>query len=181
MLYEDQRRSSDDRARVAPAGDEKLNLRGATAFDWKKDFIYDDSTRRATMSGEVDVVHRGGEGSADYRMRAERLIAELMPADSASGRSQEAKLKNLLAEGGVTFNSASLQFIADRVDYDPQRQVLTARGTDRAPATLLDKDGIAQGTFVELIYDVRADRMQLTHPSGTIRRTGAGGVLTDSK
>jgi hypothetical protein len=197
MLYEDNRGSGATAPTTQPA-DKKFNLRGATAFEWQRDFIYDDEKRQATMSGDVDVVHRGtsvagaagaagaaaaaGAANDNYRLHAQRVVAELMPSsDKSTTQPTEAKLKNLIADGGVTFNSANLQFIADRVEYDPQRQVLIARGTDRAPATLLDQNGLSQGTFAELIYDVKTDRMQMTDPRGTIRRSSGGSnALTGS-
>ena len=182
MLYEDRRggpATAPAQPATAPAqqaNNSQLNLRGATAFEWQKDFIYDDAAHQATMSGDVDVVHKGTGPTDSYRMHAQRVVAEMMPsaATNPSATSQpspdEAKLKNLIADGGVTFASANLQFIADRVEYDPQTQILIARGTERAPATLLDSNGLSQNTFTELRYDVRTDRLEMSGSRGTIRR-----------
>lgn len=190
MLYEDRRgaatKPADPTAANSPPG-AKMNLRGASAFEWKKDFIYDDTSRQATMSGDVDIVHRGAGDADSYRMHAQRVVAELMPADapaadaahkrpSTTAPSDEAKLKSLVADGGVTFNSSRLQFIADRVDYDPQKQLLIARGTPRAPATLIDEGGLTRGTFDVLYYDTQSGNFRTENMSGAIRRTGKSAV-----
>ncbi|CAN5570832.1 hypothetical protein BH09PLA1_BH09PLA1_29240 [soil metagenome] len=185
MLYEDQRGPA-----TQPA-DSKLNLRGATAFEWKTDFIYDDAARQATMSGDVDVVHRGSTNTDSYRMRAQRVVADLLPANAAArsapagsapaaAGANEAKLKRLVADGGVTFSSSRVQFIADRVEYEPEKHLLTARGTDRAPATLLDAGGLSQGTFTDLYYDTELDRFRTENFRAAVRRTVGGGAVNGS-
>ncbi|MBC8107845.1 MAG: hypothetical protein H7Z14_14750 [Anaerolineae bacterium] len=187
MLYEDQRGATTKPADVKTnnrAPGDKLNLRGATAFEWQKELIYDDAARQATMSGDVDVVHRGAADSTSYRMRAQRIVANLMPAEDGAARSDksspaEAKLKRLVADGGVTFTSSNLQFIAYRVEFDPDKHRLIARGTDRAPATLLDAGGLSQGTFTDLYYDTQLDRFRTENFRATVRRTG-GSSLTGS-
>ena len=132
MLYED------NRAPTTQPADSKLSLVGATAFEWKKDFIYDDTAGQATMSGDVDIVHKGSAAADNYRMHAQRVVAELMPADAPNDKlpagkrpppqpSSEAKLKRLLADGGVTFGSSKIQFAADQVEFDPTKHLLIAR------------------------------------------------------
>ena len=161
----------------APLGD----TRGATAFEWHNNFTYDSASHLATMTGDVAVVHQpSGSTTPSYRLNAQRVVAEMQdppatqPDQPKSSDTDPlaggAKLKHLTADGGVTFVSDRLQFNAESIDYDPDKQLLIARGTDREPATLFDQSGLSKGTFAEMYYDTKTDRMKLVKPQATLRK-----------
>ena len=139
------------------------------------------------MTGDVDIVHRGVTPADSYRMHAQRVVAELMPADvppadpmqnklPTTAPSDEAKLKHVTADGGVTFNSSKLQFIGGSASI---RSATTNPDCPRhrsAPATLLDEGGLTQGTFTQLEYNIATDRMGMVDFRAAIRRTGNSAV-----
>jgi len=151
------------------------------AFKWTKDFVYDDANRSATMRGDVLLVHQTPTGAEAYRMNAQKVTAEMQPEEpkdpktpttrKASDLSAGAKVKKLVADGSIVFNSQRLQFLAEHIEFDPTAQQLIARGGgDNAPAVLLDTNGLSQGTFSEMYYDTAKDQMRLVNFRAAIRR-----------
>jgi lipopolysaccharide export system protein LptA len=191
MLYQDERpppatRPADAAPTAPPTGTTAPlgDTRGATAFEWQKSFTYDSADHRATMNGNVVVVHQSpGNSAPAYRLNADRVIADMQPPPASPAATQpnqkpaatddpfaSAKLKKLTADGGVTFNSARLQFNSDSIEFDPETGQLVARGTDRVPATLFDENGLSKGTFSEMYYDTKTDRMRLVNPRAAVRK-----------
>jgi hypothetical protein len=182
MLYQDERPPpATQPADATKPGGELGDTRGATAFEWQKSFTYDSTDRRATMTGDVVVVHQApGATAPTYRLNSQRVVAEMLPPPTTRPSHQPAaggeftgggaKVKRLTADGGVAFASSRLQFSSDSIEFDPQAHQLVARGTDRVPATLLDESGLSRGTFAEMYYDTKTDQMKLVKPQASLRR-----------
>ena len=66
--------------------------------------------------------------------------------------------------------SARLQFEAAEAEYDPQTQIMIARGSAREPATLYDSQGLSTGNFDELQYNTRTDQVGMTNAHTNLRR-----------
>jgi hypothetical protein len=176
MLYEDRRE--------APAGEQPQpgdfeNMRGATAFQWSRELIYNDVSLRAVMTGDVLVVHQASDKSASYRLTSESVSAEFDRAEVASTRptgetispiSSSLRLSRVTADGNVRFVSEGLQFEASTVTYDPVNDLLVARGRDRVPAVLLDEQGVSKGTFSELTYNLRTEQIAMKDFRAQVRR-----------
>jgi hypothetical protein len=165
------------------------DTKGAMAFQWNKEFVYDDAARTATMTGDVLLVHQTPTGAEAYRMNAQRLLAEMQPPEpkdkskppgattkltttkSSEDLAGGAKLKRLIADGAIVFNAQRLQFLADHIEFDPATQLLFARGGGpNSPAVLLDANGLSQGTFSEMYYDSAKDQMRLVNFRAAIRK-----------
>ena len=78
MLIEDTRAKPNPATQPSsPAGGD---MRGATAFRWQKEMRYDDSSRQATMTGGVKVVHDGindPTGQQHFELNADQIAAEI--------------------------------------------------------------------------------------------------------
>jgi hypothetical protein len=200
LLYQDERGATTQPASapattqpVGPLGDTK----GAMAFQWNKDFQYDEAQRTATMRGDVLLVHQTTTGAEAYRMNAQQVIAQMLPPPPPERKSNSAepkdkskpasatsattksstdlaagqKIKRMIADGQIVFVSQRLQFQADHIEFDPTSQQLFARGGGpNAPAVLLDTNGLSQGTFSEMYYDTARDQLRLVNFRAAVRK-----------
>lgn len=148
-------------------------LRGATAFQWQKELVFDEAQNRATMSDNVVIVHQDpGDNAAQFRLLANEVVADLVPGGVAQrpGGAPEFRVKRLIADGDVRFSSRQIQFEAGTLEYDPSTSTLVARGTDRNPAQLFDESGVSKGSFEELFYNTTTEQIRLKNPQAQIRR-----------
>jgi hypothetical protein len=145
--------------------------RGATAFQWNKEMVYQEATHRADMVGDVLVVHQ--DDTADQlpvRMTCDHVIAWFEAvAKAASRASSEAKagaesstmqLRYLTAEGTQVIITRDIdQVIARQVDYEPKRHLLIATGTERNPVNF-SNGGSGGGTAEEVDWDTTTWKMK---------------------
>ena len=138
--------------------------RGKTAMLWKKDMVYDDTNHLATATGSVRVVHESPSATERYELLADKVIAELMPpkdpkAPKATATDQTSQIKKVTATGNVTFHARKSEVLATSVEYDPDTQILIARGSDRLPAQVIDEKG-NQSVFESVRYDARTGEVK---------------------
>ena len=60
-----------------PFNNAEPNNRGAVAFAWKKDMVYDEPTQKATMNGDVAIVFRSDDEKALRRRIVEQALQAL--------------------------------------------------------------------------------------------------------
>jgi hypothetical protein len=190
MLYEDHRAPASQ-----PAEDSSLGgARGATAFAWQKSLVYDEPAMRATMTGDVHIVHkpdassgqsfdvRGGvldaflerDPNASTRpstrasTRASTLrVATTSPADESSAH---VRLKRVDIRDNVHVISPRLDLDATALSYDPISQLLTARGGERNPLIVFDKATGAKQTASELIWNTQTDQFRIVDLAGRMQK-----------
>ncbi len=177
MLFEDRRATTQPTSGPASAPAALLgDLGGATAFQWQKQFVYDQALHRAEMTGQVVIVHQDSTGGGEpFRLEAARVAADLeedpasttAPATRPGGAllpdASSAKVKLLTADGGVRFISSQIRFDADQVFLDPRRNLLLARGTDRTPVQVYDEKGISSGSFSEISWNTMTQQIENMH------------------
>lgn len=178
MLFED-RRPPDAKATAGNAAVPALANRGATAFQWTERLVYDEPKGAATMSGGVIIVHQPppGQQGETWRLDASRVTAFVEPQPEIASQepgaadvSQTLRLKKVLAEGDLTFTARDVQFEAAVVEFNPQTNVMTARGTSRTPATLAQGPGYNRGNFDSLEFNVSTNQLKVTGFRATVRR-----------
>jgi lipopolysaccharide export system protein LptA len=97
--------------------------------------------------------------------------ATTSPATQPSASGEDSmKVKRLVAEGQVRMVSQKLGFIASEAVYDPETQIMTAHGSPREPAQLLDEQGLSTGSFDDLVYNTATDQVVLTEFHGNMRK-----------
>jgi lipopolysaccharide export system protein LptA len=168
----------------APSESSAEGMHGTSAFEWEKSLVYDQRADQAVMTGDVQVVHEA-PGAASYQMYADTITVDLDPNAHATTRpttgpvattrpvpsgEDAMKVKRMVARGQVRMISQKLGFTAARAVYDPVTQVMTAYGSQREPAQLLDEQGLSTGSFDELIYNTRTDQVQITEFHGNMRK-----------
>jgi hypothetical protein len=172
MLFEDRRPA--DPTRTAAR-----DFRGAVAFAWQDSLVYNQSTGKAAMQGEVVVVYEPttGDGEA-FRLDADDMIAEMQPrggSDQAlplpvlSPAAGEARLRRVRATGNVLFSSTGIRFEAAEIEYEPASNIVAARGTPRHPVSVLDAAGLSTGSFAELHFNTQTEKIRLRNLQATMR------------
>jgi hypothetical protein len=153
MIVEDHRppTTQPTRAEAQPAGSKVDsagdNNRGSTAFQWTKQFTYDDAVRQAVMTGDfahpVVVVHRDDSPKAQlFRLTGETVMADLEEAPTtqptttkpvatgADDKMNKVQLKRVTATGHLHFTGPGAEINALYMEYDPKTHWLTARGNE---------------------------------------------------
>ena len=151
------------------------DMRGATAFEWHDQFLFDENENCATMVGQVVIVHQDlTPDPKPFRLEASRVKADLTAPQPSPPTTQPARpefrVRRLSAFGGVHFTSRQIQFESDELEYDPAAATLFASGNERTPAQLFDDQGVSKGTFEELWYNTKTEQIRLKGPQAHIRR-----------
>jgi hypothetical protein len=123
------------------------NNRGSTAFQWSKQFTYDDTVHQAVMEGDtkdpVVVVHRDDSPKAQlFRLTGETVTADMEAAPTtqpttksttkpASDQQAKVQLKLVTAVGHILFTGPGAEIHALYMQYDPKTHWLIARGNER--------------------------------------------------
>ncbi len=164
MIVEDHRPSTQPAAKPAggdgaAAGGEPNaeNNRGTSAFQWSKSFIYDETTRLATMLGDdrnqVIIVHQDEKDEKkQFRMTANQVNAEMEEATAAQPKTpaapgadpaskpatkpsneQKMQMKRVTATGNLHFTGPGADILANEMEYNPKNHTMAARGDGRNP------------------------------------------------
>jgi hypothetical protein len=168
----------------APANDGGLgggNTRGAMAFQWDHDLVYDESTRGAEMNGNVVSVFQSDDPKEPRaQLNSDQVTALFEPKAPAPknpfGAAQPApatpqpqhqppqqsgeapaslQLRWLTALGHATVNRAGAVVTANRIDFDPISSELVATGTDRDPARYHDATGVNATAAEQILWNTQ--------------------------
>ncbi len=170
MLVQDTRdRDASSESQDQPLGD----FRGATAFQWSKDLVLDQSANQMTMAGSVLIVHQNQSNSTQsFRLEAQQVVADLLPAERPATTApsdagavallgpSDVRLKSLTAEGDIRMFASQVQVEANSVFYDALRNLLTARGRDRMPVQVYNDEGVSRGSFAEIVWNTRTEQIE---------------------
>lgn len=115
--------------------------RGATAFKWNKQLLYNEDAHRADINGDVLVVHQSDDAKDEpARLNAEQVTAWFKPpakspdAAKVAGAPGAMELKWLTASGRPFVKRSTFELTATEIDLDPNTHWLAAYGTERDPA-----------------------------------------------
>jgi len=152
MLLEDNSKNgpASQPAATQPAGG--MNSQGRTAIAWSKSLNYDTVAKKATLLGDVLVVHQMGDGDSM------RLSAPRMTADLEAGQGGQSQIKQVVADQGATFQSSKIRFEADHATYEPGGDRVIAAGTERQPVQVFDESGLSTGSFDELWWNLKTNQ-----------------------
>jgi lipopolysaccharide assembly outer membrane protein LptD (OstA) len=136
-------------------------MRGATAFQWSRSLVYQESNNTAVFDGNVEIVHKSDDPKDEpAHFKADQVTAVFerratkpttRPATTQPAEADPQQLKWMTSRGHVSVVRAGSSLSADRIDYDPATQWITAIGTARNPAVFTDPAGKQSGS-AELIY-----------------------------
>jgi hypothetical protein len=177
MLSRDHRPAAKegDKTAAKDKTDDSSGNRGATAFQWAKQFTYSEATHRADMLGDVLIVHQDdAANAAPVRINGQHVIAWFESAPKATtavaashkpksdGASQESpmRVRYLTVEGdAVTINRETDQVVARQVAFDPLRHLLICSGTERNPV-LFNNGETGNGSAQEVVWDTLTWKMK---------------------
>jgi lipopolysaccharide export system protein LptA len=145
MLLEDHGKTTAAAPTTQPA-----QGRGVTAFQWDKQFIFDQLANRAVIDGAVKIVHQADGSKTQSTVRADEVTADFEPAvqkaatepatdEPPAASDVEPKLKHVVALGHVHIYTDTATIDAREVDYDPAAEELVAIGTEDDPVEVLTK------------------------------------------
>jgi hypothetical protein len=181
MLLEDYAKTAKKTQPAAPAT--APGGQGATAFQWAKQFTFDEVAGQATFDGPAVIVHQpDGPHAGLTRVLADQVIADFDPKpaaeDQPAGAPRNPQLKRVHATGRVritTYNDKSLATAdktieATTIDYDPLAEMLIATGTPDNPVTVRDAQGNITATFQQAWIDTRTNEVRkMTDVQGKMR------------
>jgi hypothetical protein len=146
-----------DAGGAQPAAADIHNMKGITAFSWKKSLTYTAVDHRAVMLQDVHVVHQESDAADPARLVADRVIANFLPSANKPKTAQPTpaaaplagpmQLKDLYADGNVTVIHSDSKTHTDSkitgtsMQYDPNTHWLTMRGTPAQPVVFSDTTG----------------------------------------
>jgi hypothetical protein len=170
-----------DDPNTSPGNNGAGNNLGAMAVKWKKQLIYDPAALKIFIDGDTRV---GFEKQAEktnpksksktkpaqpeppMQLDSQHLIISLkkvenpatqpVKAGAAQPDTGKMKLSHLHAMGLCHFSGKTVDLDCDTIDYDPDTQILIARGD---PGTTNNSTGTAIGTFSELVYNVATEEV----------------------
>jgi lipopolysaccharide export system protein LptA len=183
MLVEDYRPPSTQPAAAKDDGNAMASARGATAFQWSKSLVYDDSTHKAVMDGSVIIDHRDDVAKEDsMRLTGDTATAELEPlaagatTNPATTKPTEPRyqVRKVTATGHLLVTMKGGELIADSLVYDPVTRILIARGSDRSDAVFTRAQVGPGGTqpirAQEMQWDAKSDLPKITRVSAQLRK-----------
>jgi len=130
--------------------------RGATAFKWTRQMIYNEDARQSVMNGDVMVVHVSDDAKdLPVQLNSDQLTANFQPAagkkqtttQPAEG-SPPVELKNVQADGNVLVNRGPMQITSQRLYFEPASHWMTFDGNERNPVTVIGDKGTETGDEV---------------------------------
>ncbi len=164
---------------IKAMGGDLSNMHGATAFEWQKEFRYDETKMQAQMTGDVRLVHFPTTDltGPSVELDAQTVIADMEqrpttePATQPTSQpEQKVRIRNLVADGDVSYRSDKLHFDAQHLEFNPNTHMLIATGTERNPAELHEAEGFSNGTFTELRMNTVTEEMEVRGFQAQIRR-----------
>lgn len=152
--------------------------RGVSAFQWKKALIYDEQKRRATMKGDVLIVHKpDGENQSPVRLSADWVSAAFEPTgqtkpaagDEPADLGAALRLTGLSAIGNINATRDAAQLTAHRIDFNPADEWITASGTARNPATFTDGAGAGSTTAEVVQWNAKTWHVRFKNITARVR------------
>ncbi len=157
--------------------------RGATAFKWSKLLLYNEDARRADITGNVLIVHRGDDPKdLPARINAEQVTAFFQPAKKTdpahaaapAGQAAPMELKWLTANDSVFVTRGTEELTARRVEMDPATHWLHAYGTDRDPAVVTNTATNDTTSAEQIDWNTQTWDMKFKNIFARSRRPGTG-------
>jgi hypothetical protein len=180
QLLVEEHRTADQLKADNKDDDSAASARGATAFQWNKDFLYDQADGKASMNGGVRIVHTPPDDEPQssqqrFDLRTEKLIATLEQIPNSATQPQtttrqpnlKLRVTDIQAEGDVTVNAANLEFTAPLVQYNPITHWLEARTVGGKPVEVTR--GLSTGSWDQIRYNLKDDNMEATGMRGQSR------------
>jgi lipopolysaccharide export system protein LptA len=158
----------DNRAPTTQAVDDSdpMSMRGALAFKWDQNLIYEEAKQKVFMNGNVLVVRQDPGASGKMILTGDRLTADVEPPPQSStkpttapvargtpGVPSKLTLKKVHVEGNVDVVNGPMHVRAESMDYDPTTHQVTARGSARRRVQKINDNDQEEASFDELIYD----------------------------
>jgi lipopolysaccharide export system protein LptA len=153
---------------AAGGDDDPMSMRGQLGFKWGKSLIYDESQKQVVMSGGVLVVRQEQDPkAAQTRMTGDTLTADVEPppqpatkpttkpagAPASPAAPMKMQVKKVHVEGSVDVVNGGLHLKAETMDYDPEKHVMTARGSGRKRVQKINDKDMEEASFDEFVYD----------------------------
>lgn len=144
---------------VGPSGD--------TRFRWNKSLAFDRKAGELMLLDSVELEHLALGGSDKIVMRSQSLGARFDPGPGGGGR-----LLSATCGGGAIAESGTQLLTADEFIYDGLTDTIRATTTSDQPVMLTDTRRAAPVVAKSLIWDRRADRIEVVEPMPVIAPMG---------
>jgi hypothetical protein len=166
---------------AAPSADAGSSFggHGATAIQWQKRFIYDDSAHTAVIDGAVKMVHRTDGPKPDQVTleNADIVQAEFEGASQTASpnagdldEAPDRRLKSLTATGAMTVITTDKTIYCGEFDFDPVEQILTCRGGKLGKVTVVDDKNLDGGTCAQAVFNMKTNELKkMTDVTGQSR------------
>jgi hypothetical protein len=166
---------------AAPSADAGSSFggHGATAIQWQKRFIYDDSAHTAVIDGAVKMVHRTDGPKPDQVTleNADIVQAEFEGASQTASpnagdldEAPDRRLKSLTATGAMTVITTDKTIYCGEFDFDPVEQILTCRGGKLGKVTVVDDKNLDGGTCAHAVFNMKTNELKkMTDVTGQSR------------
>lgn len=135
-----------------PTSQPGMSVQGKTAVAWSHNMVYDLPSKKATLLGDVVVVHKSADQDP-MRLTSPRMVADLEPVEGG-----QTQIKQVLADQGATFSNTKIRFESDHAIYQPADDRVIAVGTEREPVQVFDETGLSTGTFDEMWWNVKTNQ-----------------------
>ena len=160
--------------------------RGKTAFQWQKSLVYERAQQRATMTGDVIVLHQPDDPAGmPFKLTGQTLTASLRaqrtrpPAPAAQtcnplhiNRSASKWVSSGRSTSPARVRVTSTKFDVDAEDlsFDPIHQVIIAHGDPEHPVTVFFHETGSYQTMTYLYWDMATDTVRMQGASGKFQR-----------
>ncbi|MDP9174336.1 MAG: hypothetical protein M3O30_10790 [Planctomycetota bacterium] len=155
-----------------PADSSPTGGHGRTAFEWQKQFVYDQVNRIAFIQGNVVMLHIDeNPDSKSIEIRSDTMTAAFEPADAAPAKKPAAnqpaddtphlQLRHMTAAGAVVVLTGDTTITCGQIEYDPTANRLICRSGDL---------GAVNFTNVEHRDKATADEVWLNTKTNTIEK-----------
>jgi hypothetical protein len=139
-----------------------------TGMSWGDSFVYDISSKLATMHGAVEIRHTLNDNSeavlqadtvkADF---AAPVVATRPAAPASTGDLADASLKKLYADGSVVVHMQGRIIQGDHLVYDPQTQRMAfSADADRFCDVVNETTQKHEGQFSSLIWNLQNNTLE---------------------
>lgn len=134
--------------------------RGHALFTWQESMFVDRTQGAAYLRGDAQVIHRALASG-----RTAELAGDVIVAHFAEVEGEQTQVTMIESTGAAYARMDDKDVIADRLEYDTERQLIFAVGSDAEPVRYFDATSGSVISARTLTWDLAKDRIEVDRPS----------------
>lgn len=134
--------------------------RGHALFTWQQSMIVDRLRGEAHLRGDAQVIHRAMESG-----RTAELAGDVIDATFAEAEGAQPEVTMVVVTGTAYARVDQQEVLAARLEFDTQRQIIYAVGTEAEPVRSHDGATGAVVSAKTLTWNLQTDRIEVDRPS----------------